>query len=116
MTPNAWLFRTLSEVCKGTYLSYKPGSAPPLPWFCYSRQNGEEVYADNSNYSRLPRYRVELLFEENDPDLIERFEEALSKLGVWRLYSADYVDSEACLMHDYRLAMNIALFREANDG
>lgn len=113
MTPNALLFKTLTEVCKGTYLAYKPGKAPPLPWFVYGRQRGEETFADNENYARIPRYRVELLFEENDPELIERFEEALSRLGPWRLYNATYLDSEGCFTHDYRLSLSPEKLRES---
>lgn len=118
MTPNAFLFKTLSEVCKGTYVAYQRGKAPPLPWFSYKPDNGEEVYADNENYSRIPRYRVELLFKENDPDLIRAFETALSRVGTWKRYDGDYVDSEDCLMHDYRLTMNLTKLREseANNG
>lgn len=106
MTPDELIYSTLSEVVPGTYLAYVPGNAPPLPWFVYSRRNGEEFFADNTNFERLPRYRVELLFKEADPKLVEEFESALSSLGTWRLYSADYVEAESCLMHDYRLAMN----------
>lgn len=105
MTPSAILYKTLTKVVPGTYLAYVPGNAPPLPWFAYSRRNGEEFFADDTNYSRLPRYRVELLFKENDPELVESFESALSELGTWRLSSADYLESENCYMHDYRLSM-----------
>lgn len=116
MTPNAFLYETLSKVCKGTYVAYKPGKAPPLPWFVYTRRNGEEFFADDSNYARIPRYRVELLFEENDPVLVSRFEEALTEVGTWKLYSADYLDSEGCLIHDYRLSMSLGKLRESEAG
>lgn len=106
------LAQTLTKVCPGTYLAYQPKKAPPLPWFAYSRQHGEESFADNENYARIPRYRVELLFEENDPELIERFEAALSELGTWTLYLSDYLESERCLMHDYRLAINPSKIRK----
>jgi len=106
LTPGKRLFSKLSEVVPGTYLAYRPNEVPPLPWFVYSRRNGEEFFADDTNYARLPRYRVELYFRENDPELVESFEAALSELGTWRLYSADYIDSESCLMHDYRLSLN----------
>ena len=106
MKSDVTLAKTLTRVCQGTYVAYEPKKAPPLPWFVYSHERGEEFFADNSNYSRLPRYRVELFFKENDPDLIERFESALDELGTWRIYDSDYVNSERCLMHDYRLAFH----------
>jgi len=115
MTPEKFLARTLSAVCPGAYLAHKPGKAPPLPWFVYKRASGEEYYADNTNYARLPRFRVQLLFEENDTDLVEAFEAALSELGTWRLYDADYLDSEACLFHDYRLSLGLDNLKEANE-
>lgn len=113
MTPNEFLHKTLTTVCSGTYLAYRPGKAPPLPWFVYSRRSGEEFFADDENYARMPRYRVELLFKENDPALIERFEEALSRLGTWRLSNATYLESEGCFMHDYRLSMSLGKLRES---
>ncbi len=105
MTSNARVFSTLLDVVKGTYLGYPVGKAPPLPWFIYERERGGEAFADNSNYGLLPRYRVELYFEENDPDLIDRFEEKLSELGTYRLYDADLIDTEGCYRHDYRLTL-----------
>lgn len=104
MTPNAAVYSTLSKVCPGRYVAFVPGKVPPLPWFVYKRVNGGEVFADNSNYSLMHRYRVELFFEENDPELIASFEAALGELGTYRLYDANWMDSEGCLMHDYRLA------------
>lgn len=115
MTPNEFLFNTLRQVCAGTYLAYQHGKAPKLPWFVYSREYGEEVFADNENYTRMPRYRVQLLFKEHDPQLIDRFETALSKVGTWRLYDADFLDSENCLIHDYRIALNLSKYRESEN-
>ncbi len=105
MTPNARVFSTLLDVIPGTYVAYPLGKAPPLPWFTYERTRGGEAYADNSNYGLLPRYQVELYFEENDPDLIERFERKLSELGTYRLYDPEYIDTEGCYRHTYRLTL-----------
>ena len=118
MTPNAFVYRTLSGVCPGAYVAYPVGDTPGLPFFVYKRVNGGEVYADDGNYALIPRYRVELLIKENDPLLVERFEDALSELGTWRLYDADWLDSEGCIDHDYRLSINLAKLREteARDG
>lgn len=113
MTPDGFLYQTLKGVCPGTYAAYRPGKAPSLPWFCFTRRHGEEVFADSTNYSRLPRYRVELLFKDKDPSLVESFEEALSRLGTWSLYDSDYVDSEACMLHDYRLSLSLSKMRES---
>jgi len=115
MTPNAFLYNTLREVCEGTYLAYQRGKAPVLPWFVYQHQYGEEVFADNANYARLPKYRVQLLFKENDPKLVDEFETALSKIGTWRLYDADYLDSEDCIIHDYRVSLNLSSYRESEN-
>lgn len=105
MTYNAILYGALTTVCPGTYVAWPIGDAPPLPWFTYKRQHDGEVFADNRNYGLMPRYRVELLFKENDPTLIEDFERALSSVGTWKLYEADMLDSENCLRHDYRLTL-----------
>lgn len=116
MTADKLLYQTLSEVCPGTYAAYKPGNAPPLPWFVYKVDRGGEVFADNTNYSKIPRYRVELLMKEKDPSLVDSFEAALRSIGTWRLYDADYIDSEGCVMHDYRLALDVSLLRESESS
>lgn len=102
---NEILYTTLSVVCPGTYVAWPLGNAPKLPWFTYERQHDGEVFADNWNYGLMPRYRVELLFKEHDPTLIDDFEAALSKVGTWKLYEATMLDSENCLYHDYRLTL-----------
>lgn len=112
MTANEFLYKTLTRVCPGTYAAYTPGKTPPLPWFVYQRRRGGEFFADDTNYGLLPRYRVQLLFKENDPSLIDRFEEALSEAGTWALYNAEYLNSEGCLLHDYRLSLDISKLRE----
>jgi len=112
MTCDEFVYTTLTRVCPGTYIAYDQGHAPALPWFAYSPRRGGEVFADDENYSRLPRYRVELLFKEMDKDLIARFEEALSQLGTWSLYLSDYLETERCLYHDYRLSLNLGKLRE----
>lgn len=116
MTADKLLYQTLSGVCPGTYAAYKPGKAPPLPWFAYTRRRGDEFFADGTNYARMPRYRVELLMEEKDNDLVDRFEAALTSIGTWRLYDADYLDSEACVMHDYWLSLDVSLLRESESS
>ncbi len=105
MTSNERLFSRLLDVVPGTYLAWPVGKAPPLPWFTYEREYGGHAYADNTNYALMPRYQVDLYFAENDPDLIAMFEEAISDLGTYRLYNADYIDTEGCYRHDYRLTL-----------
>ena len=104
-TYNKTLYEALTKVCPGAYVGWPVGNAPPLPWFTYKREHDGEVFADNRNYGLMPRYRVELLFKENDPSLREDFEAALSEVSTWRLYESDMLDSENCLYHDYRLTL-----------
>jgi hypothetical protein len=110
------LYSSLTTVCPGTYVSWPTGKAPPLPWFAYERERGGEVFADNTNYDLMPRYRVELLFSEKDDALIEDFEAALSRVGTWKLYEAAYMDSEACIDHDYRITLLPNRETETQDG
>ena len=110
------LFSELRTVCPGTYVSWPTGKAPPLPWFAYKREHDGEVFADNTNYGLMPRYRVELLFKEKDDSLIEDFEAALSRVGTWKLYEADYLDSEKCIDHDYRITLLPNRETETEDG
>lgn len=82
MTPKEDVFKTLSAVgIPGTWVAWRHGSVKPLPWFVFSRESGGEVMADNSNYACLPRFRVELMLAESDPELQARFEEALGSIG-----------------------------------
>lgn len=102
MTPNEVVYQTVSGVgIPGTYAAYQEGSAPALPWFVYIRERGGEVYADDSNYATLPRYRVELYMAERDSDLIASVGEAIG--GRFGPYSTDesWILSEHVLMVSY---------------
>lgn len=115
METDAIVFSTLGTIgVPVTKLAWPVGSAPELPWVAFVRERGGEVFCDNTNYHRFPRYRAELYMKENDPELIEAFEKAVGKLGTYRVYSDDFVDSEHC----YLLSLEFTLLpeREANNG
>ncbi len=101
MTPDSLVYQTLTSVgIPGTKWAYQEGQAPPLPWFVYMRRKEGELHADDETYAIVPHYRAELYMRENDPDLRERFEEAISSLGPYTAYES-WVPSEQCLMVSY---------------
>jgi len=101
MIPDAYVFKTLLAVgIPGTKYAYQEGGAPPLPWFVYMRRKKGDVFADDKNYALLPHFRAELYMRENDPDLRERFEEAVASIGPYTAYET-WIPSEQCLMVSY---------------
>ena len=88
----------------GTKLAWPLGNAPSLPWFVYVREKGGEVFADNDNYHLLPRYRVELYLSEEDPELVKKFEKAVSMLGTYK-HRESWLSDENCQMHSYTFTL-----------
>lgn len=104
MSPDKTVFKALLRSgLPGTKYAWQEGHAPPLPWFVYMRRRGGEVLADDSNYSELPRYRVELYQREDDPSVREALEEVLRSedcIGPYTTYE-DWIPTEQCLMTTY---------------
>jgi len=116
MTHDEFVYRTLSEVCPGTKDEWPVGDAPPLPWFTFTHRRGGEVYADDDVYAELQPYQIELLYKENDPDLVSRFKVALRKIGTYRFYDDGYLDSEKCMHAVFLITLQPDKEREAQDG
>lgn len=101
MTPNEAVYTTLSATgLKGAQSAWPIGAAPPLPWFVYYREDGGEVFADDSNYSKLPRFRAELWTSQNDETVRASFEAALSEIGPFST-NEGWVPSENAYMVAY---------------
>ena len=60
----------------------------------------DEVFADDRNWSKMHRYRAELYMREYDPELRERFEDAVGSIGPYTAYET-WVPTERCLMVSY---------------
>lgn len=94
MTPREEVYSALSATgVPGTWMAWPTGKAPDLPWFVYMQEESGAFHADNSNYSSLPRMRVELYQEAPDPELEGRFEAAIGELSPFERYDT-WSDSE----------------------
>lgn len=101
MTPDSAVFGILkTSGIPGVKVAWQEGHAPPLPWFTYSRKRGGDLFADDSNYSLLPRYEVELYQRENDPEVRERLEAAIATMGPFTAYET-WIPTEQCLCTTY---------------
>ena len=101
MTPFVRVYEALcSAGIPGTYVAYQEGKAPPLPWFTYMERRGGEVFASDTNYSKVQHFRAELYQRENDPELRESFEAAVASLGPYKSYTT-WIPTEQCLMTSY---------------
>lgn len=101
MTPDKFVFSTLlSSGIPGTKVSWQEGHAPPLPWFTYQRKKKGEVFAEDGNYSALPRYEADLYIRENDTEVREAFEEAVASIGPYTAYET-WIPTEQCLEVSY---------------
>lgn len=101
MNADSHVFRVLSSSgLNGTKIAYQEGHAPPLPWFVYMHRRGKDLFACDTNYAKVQRYRAELYMRENDPEVRERFEQAVSQLGPYTSYET-WIPTEQCLMVSY---------------
>jgi len=101
MTPDEEVFAALkASGLPGTKLAWQVGKAPPLPWFVYMRDKGGELFADDSNYERMVRFRAELYMKENDPATRAAFESAVSSVGPFSSVES-WIPSESCYMVAY---------------
>lgn len=84
MKPDEVVFSTLlSSGIRGTRVGWPIGGAPPLPWFTYKHRRGGEFFADDSNFTKMRRYEVDLYEKEPNDTTHESFEEALATIGPY---------------------------------
>lgn len=108
MTPDKFVFQKLKESgLPGVKVAWQEGHAPPLPWFTYKRKRGGDLFADDSNYSKLPRYEVELYQRENDPETRELLEERIAEIGPFTAYET-WIPTEQCLCTTYSFTYHYA--------
>jgi len=99
------------------------GKAPKLPWFVYYEEplglsyhyDSGDVYADDSNYAKLPRFNAELYMKDYDTDVIEAFEAAIHRLAPFRSDEA-WVESENCFMRSYNFVFFPNNRKETDNG
>ena len=98
--------RLVYSACKaagipGAHQAYPEGKAPKPPFFVYELDSGGEVFADDENLCRFPRYRVELIERQADQMLESSLLIALKReFGAVRLYE-DWSDSEHARIVSY---------------
>lgn len=98
--------RLVYAACKsagipGAHQAYPEGEAPKPPFFVYELDSGGEVFADDGNLCRFPRYRVELIERQADSTLESSLLIALKReFGAVRLYE-DWSDSEHARIVSY---------------
>lgn len=61
------------------YRQWAPAKPPPLPYVVFFQTGRSDAYADNSNYAKVPRWRVELYSEGKNDDGEAAIERALSE-------------------------------------
>ena len=101
MTPDAYVFSALSTSgLKGTKNEWRLGHVPPLPWFVVRRARAGQFHADNDVFIQMIRFRAELWMRENDPNVREKFEEAVRKVGPFTTNEA-WVATENAYQVEY---------------
>ena len=101
MTPDEAVYAALlTSGLPGTYDAWPLGQSSPLPWFVYRDAKGGEVFADDSNYTKMHRYEVDLYQRERDPEVQETFETALKSIGPYAC-TDKWVSSENCKVISY---------------
>lgn len=99
---------------QGTYVAYPVGKAPPLPWFTYREEDGGEFFADDANYSDLPRFVAHLYQESVDAQVEDRFAAAVATIGPYRKTQA-WSATENCLITIFQFTLAKPT-KEENNG
>lgn len=77
-----------------TYLQWREGAVPALPYICYYYPNSNNFGADNEVYQNVNRLYVELYTEEKDFETEAQVEAVLGGIcGYWNK-SETFIDSE----------------------
>ena len=93
------IYETVSTIVECARLAWPEGSAPPLPWAVYLAMGDDGFYADDSKYTAMKRWCVELYQREGSDELEDALEEALTEAfgPVERGYES-WIDDENCSM------------------
>ena len=77
-----------------TYLQWREGAVPALPYICYYLPQSNNFCADNGVYKGISRLNVELYTAEKEPGTESALESALAGLtGFWNK-AETFLDSE----------------------
>lgn len=77
-----------------TYLQWREGQVPALPYICYYYPNTDNFGADNKVYANVNRLYVELYTAEKDFETETQVEQVLGDIcGFWNK-SETFIESE----------------------
>ena len=76
------------------YYEFKEGTGQQPPFICYILGDSSDVFADNTNYTRIERLSVELYTDEKDFAFEKTVETILNNNGIVFAKSQGYIDSE----------------------
>ena len=106
MTLHERLFFELSKTgLPVEYLSPRKGHIPKLPFLVYYRYKDATFVADNSRYSDIEEFYIELYQKQRDRECEQKVEEALSNLGVFRRETETWIDRENCQLTTYKISL-----------
>lgn len=108
MTPHQHVYETIKSVGIPGALQAFPvpdadgtGGAPPPPFFVYMMDDDGSVEADDTDYTSVPSFRVELYERSADQDLENRVAQAIrSEFGPCSIME-DWIESERARMVTY---------------
>lgn len=77
-----------------TYLQWKIGAVPALPYICYYLPQSNNFGADNGVYKGISRLNVELYTADKEPDTEAALETVLAGISGYWNKSETFLDSE----------------------
>lgn len=93
MTPQT-IYSALAEVATTAYLAFPEGQAADPPFIVYSFSGSDDLYADNTNYSRIEALTIELYTDNKDFAKEAALESALNGLGLAFSRAEAWIESE----------------------
>lgn len=105
-------YKEVAEVVKSiglpfAYYQFPEGTEMAPPFVCYFYTNTDDVYADDSNYQRIPVLNIELYTAEKDFDQEAALEKVLKDNGFSYYKEENYIDSEKMWQIAYEMEVII---------
>lgn len=89
------------------YYEFQENTVKAPPFLCWLFTDSDDMYADNTNYSRIRPLAVELYTDIKDFVLETRVENALNAAGLSYTRSEAYIDSERMFQITYTMEVTI---------
>lgn len=96
------------------YYQFPEGTGQAPPFICFFFTSSSDLYADDTNYSRIDGLSIEFYTSEKDFDAEKDIETAINANGLTFYKEENYIDSEKMWQIAYDIDVLITEGEESN--